>query len=241
MDDLIPTGNCYDLQRDIDDDWEVMGAYQKEPDVSELTLPNQQVNDQHSMILQQKSSYVENNGRIQEDNSDDDSISSLSEQSDFNSSATESDVTPVLSRNPPMDNNPSEDGSRKRKRNNFEPAEKETLTTIYCFLHMRPLTNLVLKRELAEVVHAAVYGNEKVEKNYPGLIREIRDESHCFEAFPYRTLKSVNTFVYNPFCKEYVKQSAKLINGVWVFSVYARNDWSCFLTSANSYTLLRHG
>lgn len=238
MDDLIPTGNYYDLQRDIDDDWEVMGAYQKEPDVSELTLPNQQVNDQHSMILQQKSLFVKNNGRIQKNNSNDDPIHGLSERSDFSSSATESYVTPVLSRNPAMDNYPSEDGSRKRKRDNFESTEKGTLTTTYCSLRMRPLTSLVLKRELAEVVHAAVYGNAETEKKYPELIQQIRVESHYSKTFPYRTLKSVKTFVYNPFCKDYVKESARLIDGVWVFPICVRNDWSCFLISANSYALL---
>lgn len=224
MDDLIPTGNCYDLQRAIDDDCEEMGAYQNEPDVDELTLAEQQVNDHHSMILQQKSLFVKNNGRIQKNNSNDDPIHGLSERSDFNSPATESDVTPVLSRNPAMDNYPSEDGSRKRKRDNFESTEKGTLTTTYCSLRMRPLTSLVLKRELAEVVHAAVYGNAETEKKYPELIQQIRVESHYSKTFPYRTLKSVKTFVYNPFCKDYVKESARLIDGVWVFPVCVRND-----------------
>ena len=238
MDDLIPTGNCYDLQRDIDDDWEVMAALLNEPDVSELSSPNQQVNGQHSMILQQKSLFAEESAHDQEDNSDDDSISSLSEQSDFNSSATESDVNSALSRNPPMDNNPSENGSRKRERSNFKSTEKGTVTTTYCSLRMRPLTSLVLKRELAEVVHAAVYGDAETEKKYPELIQQIRVESHYSKTFPYRTLKSVKTFVYNPFCTDYVKQSARLIDGVWVFSVCVRNDWSCFLISANSHALL---
>lgn len=238
MPGIIITGNDDYLQRDIDDDWEVMAALLNEPDVDELSSPNQQVNGQHSMILQQKSLFAEESAHDQEDNSDDDSISSLSEQSDFNSSATESDANSALSRNPPMDNNPSEDGSRKRKRNNFEPAEKETLTTTYCSLHMRPLTSLVLKRELAEVVHAAVYGDAETEKKYPELIQQIRVESHYSKTFPYRTLKSVKTFVYNPFCKEYVKQSARLIDGVWVFPICVRNDWSCFLISANSHALL---
>ena len=146
MDDLIPTGNCYDLQRDIDDDWEVMAALLNEPDVSELSSPNQQVNGQHSMILQQKSLFAEESAHDQEDNSDDDSISSLSEQSDFNSSATESDANSALSRNPPMENYPSENGSRKRERSNFKSTEKGTVTTTYCSLRMRPLTSLVLKR-----------------------------------------------------------------------------------------------
>ena len=238
MDDLIPTGNCYDLQQDIHDYCSMMAAYQNEPDVSELSSPKQQVNGQHSMTMQQKSSFPENNGRDQEDNSDDDSISSLSEQSDFSSSATESDANSALSRNPPMDNNPSEDGPRKRKRDNFESTEKGTVTTTYCSLRMRPLTSLVLKRELADVVHAAVYGDAETEKKYPELIQQIRVESHYSKTFPYRTLKSVKTFVYNPFCKDYVKQSARLIDGVWVFPICVRNDWSCFLISANSHALL---
>lgn len=221
---LIPPDHSDCLTGEYSNYCRMMGTLQNEPNVDEPRSPEQQVNGQYSMILQQKSSFDEKNGRDQEDSPDDDSISSLSERSEFISPANELHATPAPPRNPPLENYPSEDGSRKRKRNDFIPAEKGTLTTIYCTLHMRPLTKLIRRRELAEVVHDAVYGNKEIEEKCPELIQEIREESNCFGAFPYRTLESVKTFAYNPFCKDYVKQSAKLIGGVWVFSVCVRND-----------------
>ena len=127
----------------------------------------------------------------------------------------------------------------KRERSAYVRREKELLVRSFWSLRMRPLTMISRKRMIAEVIHAAVYGDEHIEATYPEIVMDIRAHTCRVGTFGYRKLKSVVDLVYNPFCKNYLQEYVNTMNDASIFPVCERNDWSCSPISVTWHTPLR--